>query len=336
MVVDQYAFVPAHGGVLTVDGALPHVEDDWEVASLLALLPPTRFLRVAAHVALDPEHVLRLRAFEPVDAPGTRPDDADVPAPLRDAFEQCVAELLRGAPVPELRPLWARPGWHEQAEAWAGMPLEQVRSWPLSYIARNGDIWFKAVFPLFHAEPAITQAIGKPRVLRADHQRGLMLLEHVDGEPASDHHAAVRELARIQNEWSGRADELLALGAQDRRRPTAVPYTLLHGDFHPGNVLGSTIIDWSDAAVGNPLYDVAHYLLNIREEKHDELLDTYGTTRDAVNAVEAEAYEDVALSYKRITDALAPDDRWWFAGEEARWLARATDVREGRRPSRDT
>lgn len=40
-----------------------------------------------------------------------------------------------------------------------------------------------------------------------------------------------------------------------------VPDTFVHGDFHPGNVItsphGITIFDWSDAAVSNPVVDVA-------------------------------------------------------------------------------
>ena len=36
---------------------------------------------------------------------------------------------------------------------------------------------------------------------------------------------------------------------------------LCHGDFHPGNIMvlkqGEMIIDWIDAAIGNPLADIA-------------------------------------------------------------------------------
>ena len=38
-----------------------------------------------------------------------------------------------------------------------------------------------------------------------------------------------------------------------------VPDTLVHGDFHPGNVVGPTdayvLLDWGDSFVGNPLID---------------------------------------------------------------------------------
>jgi hypothetical protein len=318
-VIEQYAFVPANGGVLSIDGALPRVAGDWDVEAIRALLPPTRYLRVAAHVQIDSDHVRRLRVFEAVDAPGTPPELVSVPAQLRPAFDRCVAEL-RGAPIPIERPPWARPGWHDEVEAWAGMPLEQVRSWPLSAVLRSGDLWFKAVLqPVFAHEPAVTEAVGTPRVLRSDSDRGWMIMESARGEPG-DHRAAMRAIAGLHRAWLSRADDVLALGAPDRRAPSELPPTLIHGDFHPGNVVGSTVIDWSDAALANPLHDVNHYLLSVEDALRDELLAAYAEAWPGVDVpsaaaeCEAETYEYVALSYARITAALAPDDRWWFAG----------------------
>jgi len=341
VVVDQYAFVPAEGGLLAIDGELPHISGGWELDALRELLPGRpHYLRLAAHVELTPEHVLRLRSFERVGEPGTPRELISVPEPLRRAVDQCLAEL-DGAPVDQRRAAWAREGWHEQVEEWAQMRLEQVRNWPLSAVLRNGDVWFKAVFPHFHHEPAVTAAIGTPRVLRSDAARGWMLMEGVHGEPGRDHQAAMVALATAHKDWSTRIDEALALGAPDRRATSALPHTLVHGDFHPGNVLGSTIIDWSDAAIANPLHDVNHYLLNVGDERRDELLAAYGDAygadvRAAANACEAETYEYIAQSYAGITAALADDDKWWFANEEERWLGRASDVRAGRRPSRGT
>jgi len=337
--VDQYALVPAQGGLLAFDGALPHVSGDGELEQLRVALPSRpRFLRVAAHVEVATEHALRLRVFEHVDAAGTPVDRIEVPDALRAAYDRCVAELA-GAPVPAARPAWAREGWHEQAEAWAGMPLEQAHSWPLAAVLRNGDVWFKAVFPLFHYEPAVTEAVGMPRVLRSEHERGWMLMEGAHGE--RDHTVAMQAIAAVHREWSTRIDEALALGAPDRRAESALPHTLIHGDYHPWNVIGSTIIDWSDAAIANPLHDVNHYLLNVADEQRDELLAAYGAVygvdvRAAANACEAETYEYIAQSYAGITAALADDDKWWFANDEARWLGWASDVRAGRRPSRGT
>jgi hypothetical protein len=338
-VVDQYAFVPARGGILAADGSLPSVSaEGGELDALRAVLPPTRFLRIAGHVEIEPSHIARLRVFEPIDEEGVAPDEVHVPGSLRPAFDQCVAEL-RGAPPPAGRAVWAQPGWHDEVEAWAGMPLEQARIWPLSAVLRNGDVWFKAVFPLFHHEPAVTEAVGAPRLLQVDHKRGWMLMDGVDGIDGNDHHAAMRAIARVHREWSTRIDEALAFGAPDRRAPSALPHTLIHGDFHAGNVGWETIIDWSDAAVANPLHDVNHYLLFRDPEDREPLLATYAEAWPGHDvaaeaaACEAETYEYIAQSYAGISAALAPEDRWWFAGDDAQWLERASDVRAGRRPS---
>jgi hypothetical protein len=329
MRVAQFAFVPARGGVLAAGGRLPLLEDGWEAH------PPSPFLRKAAHVELEPGHAVRLRVFEPVDEAGTPGERVTVPPALRDAFERCLAEHQARIAIPEQRPAWSRPGFHAEAEAWAGMRLELVRNWPLSAVLRNGDTYFKAVFSIFRHEPAITAAVEvAPRVLRADEQRGWMLLEAAHGDDP-DPLEAVRRMAQVHRDWSSRVDEALALGAHDRRAPSEVAPTLVHGDFHLGNVVGSTIIDWSDAAIANPLYDVNYFAFTLGDDaRRDEVIAAYGD--DRADAYEAESYEYVAQSYVGIAAACAPDDRWWFEGEPERWLRRAGDVRAGRRPSLDT
>jgi hypothetical protein len=349
--VDHFAVIPVDGGraIATRDGMLPRIQGEWpdtaDMRDALSDFGRPLYLRVAAHVQVAPDRIMRLRMFDAGEGDGVPLAEADptalVPEPLRPALERTLAELRGLAPIPAARPPWSRPGWHAEAEAWFGAPLEQFRIWPLSAVLRAGDAWFKAVFPLFHHEPAVTEAIGRPRVLRSDHERGWMVVEHVEGKEASDHHGAFRAIARIHRDWTERTNEALALGAHDRRAPSSVPHTLVHGDFHQWNVIGSTIIDWSDAAVANPLLDLNYYLLNLDDTQRAPLLETYSETYGEdvaafTDACEAEAYEYVARSYAGITAACAPDDRWWFADEEERWLRRARDVRAGRRPSRDT
>lgn len=160
----------------------------------------------------------------------------------------------------------------------------------------------------------------------------------MSGEPASHHHGALRSIAAVHRAWADRIDEALALGAPDRRAPAALPHTLVHGDFHAGNVLGSTVLDWSDAAVANPLHDLNHYLLHRDPAQRDALVATYAEASPAHDvavaaaACEAETYEYIARSSAGITVALADDDRWRFAAEEARRLGFANAVRAGRRP----
>ncbi|HET8528351.1 MAG TPA: hypothetical protein VFL60_05525 [Gaiellaceae bacterium] len=95
-----------------------------------------------------------------------------------------------------------------------------------------------------------------------------------------------------------------------------------HGDT-AGNVLGSTVLDRSDAAVANPLHDLNHYLLDRDPGQREELLATDAAARPE-HDVTAEAAACEAETYESV------------AGVEARRLGSATDVRAGRRPSPDT
>lgn len=83
------------------------------------------------------------------------------------------------------------------------------------------------------------------------------------------------------------ADRLASVGGIDdalrrdlQRRLLALPSgdRLLHGDFHPYNVMGSpdapTIVDWVDAARGTPAADVGRSYLLLRTHS-EELADAY-------------------------------------------------------------
>jgi hypothetical protein len=365
----HYAVVPGSDGasLVTVDGRLPHVECQGKLTDVFDALEPLigrpRYLRVVARATCG-DDILNLRAFDAVADGGLLPlADADpaalAPPELCAGLEQWLAEQ-RGAPIPKLRAPWARPGWHGEAEAWAGTPLEQVRVWPLSAVLRSGSTYFKAVFPLFHAEPAITEALARehpgavPPVLGADHERGWMLMGEVGGTepnelPAREWGPVLRTLAAIHRHWTTRTDELLALGAQDRRVEPTLPATLVHGDLNPGNAFitggRAVIFDWSDACVADPMIDVHTLLFWIDDDDvRAALVDAYADARELPNhdvrtaftASEANAYRHHAESYAAIQDALPRDDRWWFDGEEARWRERASAVLAGRRPSRDS
>src|SRR5436309_14953170 len=121
----HYAVVPdpKRERVLAVDGTLPRFETDSQrLADVLEGLaqwigePP--YLRLAAR-----EGDCRLHVFDAAEGESLPFDEVDVPAALRPAYERWVAEQ-RGAPVPELRSAWARPGWLADVRAWAGVPLQ--------------------------------------------------------------------------------------------------------------------------------------------------------------------------------------------------------------------
>jgi phosphotransferase family enzyme len=362
----HYAIAPANGSLALVDGSLPSVElPPGQLPDVLAAFEPLigrpPYLRLAARI--DEEPVLRLHVFDVGDAV---PHEAEVPAPLQPAFDRWLAEQ-RGAPVPRLRAAWARPGWLAAAEAWTGCELRPHRMWPLSAVLSGvlgGErVFLKAVFPLFHHEPAITEALARehpgavPEVLRLDHERGWMLMRELRGEVATESvpasfAPAVREHARIQRAWSRRPGELLALGAQDRAQEwpeTGLPVTLAHGDFHGGNVVvdegRATIFDWSDACVAHPLIDLHTFLFfDVPEADRDSFLDAYAEGWEVSPALVRSGLEQIAPysclhqaeSYRAIAAGVEPAERGMFLDDEQAWRKRATAARAGMRPSRDT
>ena len=149
--------------------------------------------------------------------------------------------------APDAQLLWTQPDWLTQATAWidaalerqgirARGPIEQshVRPWStvLRVPTRDGDLYFKALPPALAHEVAITHALARwrpycmPRVLAADTQRGWMLMTDAGTRLRSilqfahdlRHWQRVLPLyAELQIELSNRVDQLLALGAPDRR-----------------------------------------------------------------------------------------------------------------------
>jgi hypothetical protein len=185
-------------------------------------------LRCLANERVDESRVVRvyeLEAHEPMD--GVDPGAVD------DLPAEALARW-RAEPDPELGVEWALPGWYDRAVAWIGGqvdvagPIEQLRTWSISMVLRvptpNGDVYFKAVPPLFAAEPALTRELGRrqpgraPTVLAADLDRRWMLMEDFDGDDlsADTWEDALQTYARLQLDWIERTDRLRDLGCPDR------------------------------------------------------------------------------------------------------------------------
>ncbi len=205
----------------------------------------------------------------------------------------------------------------------------------------EGVLYFKAAFPLYHHEPQVTAALARahpglvPDVVAIEPERGWLVMRELAGPVLGELDRARWPeagplLAEIHRTWSSRRDEVLALGALDRGLETlTVPdelehalesllelgwsETLVHGDFHPWNVVaGETLAlyDWSDACLSHPLFDLLTY-------GHDEdlpgLLASYGVSPETFALAEPLACIHHAISYERILDAMEPSDRWVFA-----------------------
>jgi hypothetical protein len=201
----------------------------------------------------EQEQVLRYYALErpPADwspPPGyawvRRTEVADLPL-ATPGLQRVTEDWFRwqGAP-PAIRVPWYRPGWFDDAERWIrqqterlGLRLEhppqQLRSWQRSAIIRAGtsagDLYFKAVPPVFAAEPILTLALAEsrpehlPAIVATEPQRHWLLMRDV-GSATLDSideierwEAALRDFARLQIASSREVPRLLAEGVPDRR-----------------------------------------------------------------------------------------------------------------------
>jgi hypothetical protein len=104
--------------------------------------------------------------------------------------------------------------------------------WAISSVLRvptsEGDVYFKAVPPLFDHEPALTSALARRHpgrittVLATARERRWMLMEDVGGKELGEMadgaawEEAVGAYARLQLEWIDGVDALRALGCADR------------------------------------------------------------------------------------------------------------------------
>ncbi|MBA2265445.1 MAG: aminoglycoside phosphotransferase family protein [Chloroflexi bacterium] len=219
-----------------------HLQDRWALdATILETYLPFagRSRSMMALAALD------------APSPDWRPPDGlawgaapqALPGPVAARARTWLGEWSGAALPPSDRPRWSRPGWHERAAAWidgalmsAGQrrtgPIEVRRLWSLSALMRistdSGDAWFKAVFPQFHHEPAVTDLLAGvapqavPTVLARNDEAGWLLLDDVPGaalDVSTDAAAitgAVRALVDVQRRVLDRHGELRALGVPHR------------------------------------------------------------------------------------------------------------------------
>jgi len=119
---------------------------------------------------------------------------------------------------------------------------------------------------------------------------------------------------------SRRCDKLATLEAvSEDERDLAIDMTnalprggaLLHGDFHPGNVLvgesSLVVIDWFDAAVGHPIADIARTELLLDAHDVTDRQHLPGATDADLDALSA------AYGFEMVDGIDAPDgclDRW--------------------------
>ena len=179
---------------------------------------------------------------------------------------------------------------------------------------------------------------GEPFLAAADD-----VVRRTAGELDPDTRATVGQLVA---ELPQRFAQLAACG---------VPDTLVHGDFHPGNVRAATgfgvesrahqprcvLLDWGDCGIGHPLFDQSAFLDGLPAGEADAVRVTWSQAwRDAVPGCDPERaaalIEPVsalrrATVYRMFLDRIEPTERVYHAADPRQWLtAAAALVSRGR------
>jgi hypothetical protein len=119
-----------------------------------------------------------------------------------------------------------------------------------------------------------------------------------------------------------------------------VPETLVHGDFHPGNVMGNeqrlVLLDWGDSGVGHPMLDQSAFVQRLDESNRAVLIDRWAARwraavpgcdpERAVALLEPVGPLRLAAVYRMFLDNIEPSERIYHEADPADWLARAAAV----------
>jgi phosphotransferase family enzyme len=165
------------------------------------------------------------------------------------------------------------------------------------------------------------------------------------------------ELARVVEDWGHSLDlearwrlDAIVDGLDDTATAVAnagLPDTLVHGDFHPGNVRGDpataekgvTIIDWGDSGVGPPLLDAHDFISRAGAAHHDELWKVWihewrkvVPKSDPLRAAELlaplAALRNAAV-FRHFCDNIEPSERPYHVNDIARALRAAASTAWG-------
>lgn len=148
-----------------------------------------------------------------------------------------------------------------------------------------------------------------------------------DALPAADR--AV--LAGFVSGLPGRFADIATCGLDD---------TLVHGDFHPGNLRGDgdtvTLLDWGDSGVGHPLLDQPAFLTRVPADAVDPIQRHWqdlwraavpGSDPDRAAALLAPiAAARQAVIYQGFLDRIEPAEQVYHRPDPAEWLARTVAI----------
>ncbi len=119
-----------------------------------------------------------------------------------------------------------------------------------------------------------------------------------------------------------------------------IPTTLVHGDFHRGNVRGTdqrlVLLDWGDCGVGHPLFDQSAFLEWLPEDERAPVSREWSRLwcaavpdsdpDRAARLLAPVAALRRAVVYRGFLDAIEPDERVYHASDPADWLTAAAEL----------
>lgn len=122
-----------------------------------------------------------------------------------------------------------------------------------------------------------------------------------------------------------------------------LPDTLVHGDFHPGNLRGSqdafTLLDWGDSGIGHPLLDQPAFLEHrsleersvIKEHWREEWRKHHpdADLDRAARLLAPVAAARQAVVYRKFLDNIEPSEQVYHQFDPATWLGRAGNILRG-------
>lgn len=160
--------------------------------------------------------------------------------------------------------------------------------------------------------------------LSAIAEGAIRVLERWAAELSSGERAAVAGLVDGLDERAGRLQDC------------GLPDGLVHGDFHPGNVRGTsgrlTLLDWGDSGLGHPLLDVAAFTERMSAADADAVVAHWtrawraavpgSDPQRALTLIEPVAALRQAVVYQQILDRIEPAERRYFTDDPVLWLRR--------------
>ena len=122
-----------------------------------------------------------------------------------------------------------------------------------------------------------------------------------------------------------------------------MPDTLVHGDYHPGNLRGEpghlTMLDWGDTGVGQPLLDMPAFLRAAPPASLARIREHWlAAWRAAVPGCDAERAAQLlapvaagrqAVIYQTFVDNIEPVERRHHDADALEWLGRTAAIARG-------